>query len=149
MLADLLAGSHVDNFYFVALAVIAVALVVALAAVVGSLTVHSVESLMDHRRSVAALGALGAPTELLIRAQRYETGLVALPMSVGATLFGAIGVGAPMSGGAAGYWFWLLVCTLLTLSATTMLVWVAIRVAVRLTRPWTLQAISPTNLRTE
>jgi hypothetical protein len=149
VLADLLTGSQVDRFYFIALALTAVALVVALAAVVGSLTVHSVESLMDHRRSVAALGALGAPTELLIQAQRYETGLVALPMGAGATLFGAIAVGAPMSSGASGYWFWLLVCTCLILSATILLVWVAIRAAVRLTRPWTLRAINPTNLRTE
>ena len=150
LLADLLAASwHVDRFYFVGLAITAMALVLALITVVGSLTVHSIESLMDHRRSVAALGALGAPTGLLAQAQRWETGLVAFPMSAGGTLFGAVGVGTLMGSTSAGYWFWWLICSPLTLAATTALVWVAIRVAVRLTRPWTLRATNPTNLRTE
>ncbi len=149
LLADLLAASwQVDRFYFIGLAITAVALVVALVTVVGSLTVHSIESLMDHRRSVAAFGALGAPTDLLAQAQRWETGLVALPMSTGGTLFGAVGLGAVMGSTSPGYWFWWLICSTLTLAATTALVWVALRLAVRLTRPWTLRAANPANLRT-
>ncbi len=138
-----------DTFYYAALAVVAAALVAALVLVVGSLSVHSVESLMQHRRSAAALAAFGADADLLPRTQRIEAGLIAFPMSLGGALLGAIGLGVFSPGAPTGYWFWWLVCTTMTVAVTAALVWVAIRLAGALTRPWTRRATDPANLRTE
>jgi uncharacterized membrane protein len=145
MLSDLLSGSNYDRFYFIGVALVVAALLVALVAVVGSLSVHSVESLLDRKRSVAALVALGSSTDVLIRSQRWEVGLVAMPMSVIGTLLGAVGLGLPL-GDAVSLWW--VICTVTALVATTGLLWLSILVAVRLTRPWTLSAADPANLRT-
>ena len=80
----------VDPFYTVPVALTGVVLVAALLLVVFSMAVHGVESLMDHKRSVASLAVLGASAEELERTQRWEVGLVAMPMAVLGVLIGSL-----------------------------------------------------------
>ncbi|MDX6301349.1 MAG: hypothetical protein QOF53_2563 [Nocardioidaceae bacterium] len=75
-------GRPAAPFYTVPIALVGVVLLAALVLVVFSMAVHGVESLIDHRRSVASLAVMGASAEELRRAQRWEVGLVAVPMAV-------------------------------------------------------------------
>jgi hypothetical protein len=137
----------IDSYYLVGLGLVIIALVVALVVVIGSLTVHSVESLLDRKRSTAALTALGVPADMLIQTQRWEIGLVALPMSGAGALLGVSilgGVGIANEGGA----LWLPPIGIATIALVLGLVMLAVRVSVRLTRRWTLRAADPANLRT-
>lgn len=133
------------DYYLVGAVLAAAALVLALVAVVGSLAVHSVESLLDRKRAIAALSALGAPEDLLVRAQRWEAGLVAVPMTLGGALLGIVATGVSPDAASLGW----AVSSAVTLVVLAVLVWVAVHAAVRLVRPWTLSASAPGNLRTE
>lgn len=131
------------SYYLVAIGLVGVALLLALLTVIGSLAIHSVESLLDRKRSVASLAALGGTTDLLARTQRAEIGLVALPMAIGGTLLGALLVGIALGGTGLGW----VASTAAALGAVAGLVWLAIRLAVMITGPWIRAAASPTNLR--
>ncbi|MCA1984443.1 FtsX-like permease family protein [Nocardioides nematodiphilus] len=145
--ADVMAMQNDDDGYYLApVALVAVCLLGALVVVVGSLAVHSVESLLDHRRSVASLTALGVPVDTLITAQRWETGLVALPMALIGTLLGSVVYGLGPVGGPSFVWF---ACTIVGLTLVAALCWVAVLAAVRVVRPWTVRAADPAHLRTE
>ena len=133
----------VDPFYTVPLALGAVVLLVALLLVVFSMSVHGVESLMDHTRSVASLAVLGATAGELQRAQRWEVGLVAIPMAVIGVLIGSGPRVLAMTGPPNYAWIPLVVD-----GATVALVWLAVRVSTRMTRPWLVRAAAPANLRT-
>ena len=132
------------SYYLVAIALVGVALLLALLAVIGSLAIHSAESLLDRKRSVASLAALGGTTDLLVQSQRAEVGLVAMPMALGGTLFGSLLLGIPLAGIGLPW----VVATALALGAVTSLVWSAIRLAVLITGPWIRRAADPANLRT-
>jgi hypothetical protein len=134
--------SDVDPYYTVPVALIGVVLVLALLLVVFSMAVHGVESLIDHKRSVASLAVLGASTQELEQAQRWEIGLVAIPMAVIGVLIGSGPVGFLLG---QGRYAWI---PLLIDVATIMLAWLAVRGSTRLTRPWLVRAASPANLRT-
>ena len=146
LVAELLSSDATggDVTHWVGIAVVAAALVTVLVPVIGSISVHSVETLLDHRRSVAALSAIGAPSALLVRVQRWEVGLVALPVSAGGCLFGAALLGVPFGVDPA---VWLL-CTGATAVLVVGLVGISVLAASWITRPWTLRAIDPANLRT-
>ena len=133
----------VDPFYTVLIALGGIVLVAALLLVVFSMAVHGIESLIDHKRSIASLAVLGASTHELERAQRWEVGLVAIPMAAIGVLVGS-GPGILLFDGSARYaWIPLLVD-----SVTVALVWVAVRASTRMTRPWLVRAAAPVNLRT-
>ena len=132
------------GYYLGAIGLVGVALLISLVAVVGSLAVHSVESLLDRKRSVASLAALGGSSELVARAQRAEIGLVAVPMGVGGTLLGAALIGAALAG-ITLLWLLATVAAVLVMAA---LVWAAIGLALLLTGPWLRAATDPGNLRT-
>ncbi|MDP9820640.1 FtsX-like permease family protein [Nocardioides massiliensis] len=132
------------SYYLVAIGLIGVALVLALLAVIGSLAVHSVESLLDRKRSVASLAALGGTSDLLARTQRAEVGLVAMPMATGGTMLGSLVIGIPLAGVGPAW----AVATALALGLVTGLVWLAIRLAIVITGPWIRKAADPDNLRT-
>jgi hypothetical protein len=149
LLADLPATSgrgagfrSVDPFYTVPIALAGIVLVAALLLIVFSMAVHGVESLIDHKRSVASLTALGASTQELERTQRWEVGLVALPMAVIGLL---IGSGPMVFLLGANRYAWI---PLLVDAAIIVLAWLAVRGSTRLTRPWLVRASSPANLRT-
>jgi hypothetical protein len=143
--ADLLALRNDDPFYFISLALVAGALLVALLVAIGTLAVHSVESLLDRKRSVASLAALGMPLEELASAQRWEARLVAMPMATAGVLLGVMTI-AVLGDPASPVGLLVLVADVVV---TLGLVWLAINVAVRITRPWAVRAVSVANLRTE
>lgn len=143
--ADLVAADNDDSFYYISLALVAGALLVALLVAIGTLAVHSVESLLDRKRSVASLVALGMPLDQLESAQRWEARLVAMPMATAGVLLGSLSLvvlGDNVSPVA-------LLVLLADVVITLGLVWLAIVAAVRMTRPWSVQAASAANLRTE
>ena len=120
-------------------------LITGLLVAIGTLAVHSVESLLDRKRSVASLAALGMPRHELAMAQRWEARLVAMPMAVAGVLLGsgALAVlGGPVSP-------WAVLVLVANMVVTLGLVWLAILAAVRVTRRWAVQASLPANLRTE
>jgi len=132
-----------DPFYLVSYLLVAAVLLVALVMVVGSLAVHAAESLLDRKRSIAALAALGTSVQEMERAQFAEIALAALPVAAAGALLGTIALGGlgfvtPLSAAV----------QLLTLALTLGLVWLAIELAVRATRPWVRRATSVENLRT-
>lgn len=134
-----------DRYYWSSLLLVAIGLVAALLVATGSLAVHSVESLLDRKRSVAALAAAGTPLAELERAQRWEAMLVALPMATAGVLLGAV----PLGGLFTAFTPTTTLVMLGSVVATLALVWLAIVLAVRATRPWMLRAAAPGNLRTE
>ena len=134
---------EVDPFYTVPVALTGVVLVAALLLVVFSMAVHGVESLMDHKRSVASLAVLGASAEELEQTQRWEVGLVAIPMAVLGVLIGSLpGV---LLLGASNRYAWI---PLVVDACTVVLVWLVVLASTRITRPWLVRAASPANLRT-
>jgi ABC-type lipoprotein release transport system permease subunit len=118
-------------------------LVVALVLVVFSTSVHGVETLMDQKRSIASLAALGASSDELERVQRWEIGLVAVPMAVLGILVGSAPIAAYVFFDPARAWIPGAVD-----AATLAVTLLAIQVSTRLTRPWLAQALAATNLRT-
>jgi hypothetical protein len=134
----------VEAFYIVPIAVGGVVLLAALLLVIFSMAVHGVESLIDRKRSLAALAALGGSTHDLERAQRWEVGLVAVPMAVIGVLIGSGPYRILLDVGANRYaWIPLLVDCV-----TVALAWLAVWVSSWITRPWLLRAAAPANLRT-
>jgi len=142
---DLMTTENYEPFYYISLALVAGALLVALLVAIGTLAVHSVESLLNRKRSVASLAALGMPLGALEQAQCWEARLVAMPMATAGVLLGSATtwvVGdrlAPVG----------LLLLMSNVLVTLGLVWLAIVVAVRMTRPWAARATSAANLRTE
>lgn len=134
----------VDPFHATSLLLVAVALAMALVAAAGSLAVHSVESLLDRRRSTASLAAAGTPFEVLEKALRHEAALVALPLAAIGALLGSLAVGATWIRGFGGLLI-VLVGSVLVLG----LVWLAVHAATRAVRPWLVRAVASENLRTE
>jgi hypothetical protein len=134
-----------DSFYLTSLALVAAALLLALVVVIGSLAVHSTESLLDRKRSMAALVAQGASTDDLSRSQRWELLLAALPVAVLGVVLGTLalgGAGARATGPSG-------LVVLLNLFLTPALVVLAVLVATALTRPLVRRATAPEHLRTE
>ena len=135
--------ARVDPFYTVPMALSGLVLLAALLLVVFSMAVHGVESLIDHKRSVASMGVLGASTRELERLQRWEVGLVAVPMAVIGVLVGSLPMSVLTDGAIQYAWIPLLVDLV-----TVALVWVAVLASTRMTRPWLVRAAAPANLRT-
>jgi hypothetical protein len=104
----------------------------------------SCESLLDRKRSTAALVAGGASLGELEPVQRTECALAAVPLSVIGAVLGTLALGFLVTTTAAG-----LAVMLANLVVTPALTWVAVVVAVRLVRPWTVRAGAAGNLRTE
>jgi len=132
-----------DPFFLVSYALVALLLLVALLMVIGALAVHSVESLLDRKRSIAALAALGTSIGEMERAQFAEIALAAMPVAAAGTLLGS----AALAG--LGLVTPLFLLLQLPIVATMLgLVWLATAIAVRATRPWVRRAVAVENLRT-
>ncbi len=144
LLGDLLdSPTGRDPFYSVPVALSGVVLLGALLLVLFSMAVHGVESLIDHKRSVASLAVLGASLPELARAQRWEVGLVTIPMAVIGVAVGSVAMLYLSIGSTRYAWIPLLVDV-----ATVALVWMAVRASTWLTWPWLVRAAAPANLRT-
>jgi hypothetical protein len=143
LLGDVLGND--DPFYLRSLALVAGCLLIALAVAAASLAVHSVESLLDHKRSVASLAALGTGVDELGRAQRLEAVCAALPLAgLGVALGSAVLL--PMTDGLSARGLAVVVANLLL---TPALVWLALVAATRATAPLLRRAADPGHLRTE
>ncbi len=145
LLADLLDQTRpIDPFFTTSIMLVAVALALALVAAAASLAVHSVESLLDRRRSAASLAAAGTPSEVLEQAQRQEAALVALPMALVGVLLGSLVVGVIGVRNASGF-------LVVSLNGVLILglVWAAVHIATTAIRPWFTRALAAENLRTE
>ncbi len=134
----------VEPFYTVPIAVGGAVLLAALLLVILSMAVHGVESLIDRKRSVAALAAMGASAQDLEAAQRWEVGLVAVPMALIGVLIGS-GPYLLLINGEPNRYAWI---PLLVDCVTVALVWCAVRASSWITRPWLVRAAAPANLRT-
>lgn len=145
LVADLRAQQGpVDSFYTISILLVAAALLVGLVAATATLAVHSVESLFDRRRAVAALAATGTPGDVLATAQRREAALVALPMAVCGFALGALAVGAFTLHDTAG-----LAVVAAGAGLVVGLTWAALHIATQAVRPWLARTARPGNLRTE
>ena len=133
----------VDPMYTVPIALVAGILLVAMVLVVLTLTVHGVESLGDRKRSIASLAALGATRGDLLRVQRWEVGLIALPVTALGVLIGSIPY--LMVADWFGPYLWI---PLVVNVATVAFAWLVVLAATRITRRWLMNAASPSNLRT-
>lgn len=133
---------EVEPIYSVPFALGGALLLLALALVVVTLAVHGAESLMDRRRAVASLAATGMTHAELERVQRWEIGLVALPVTVAGVLIGSVPLLVAVDPGIT-WWVALLVD-----AVTVVLAAVAVLLAARLTRPSLRRAARATNLRT-
>lgn len=144
LLPDLAATSPdgIEAMYAVPVVLAGVVLLLALVLVVFSMAVHGVETLTDRKRSTASLAAMGMSARELERVQRWEVGLVALPMAV-------LGV-------MVGTWPFLFILDTASISGlpllvavvTIALVWVSVIASTWVTRPWLRRAMSTANLRT-
>lgn len=131
-----------EAFYVVPFFLITGALFVALLLVTFSMAVHGVESLMDRSRSIASLAALGVSDRELARVQRWEVGLVAIPMGTFGVLVGAGSLSFGWSDGR------FVVFPALASAVTIAVVWLAVLVSTWITRPWLRRATASVNLRT-
>jgi hypothetical protein len=133
----------VEPFYTVPIVLAGLVLLAALVLVIFSMAVHGVESMVDRKRSIAALAALGVSADELERVQRWEIGLVALPMAVIGVLVGS----GPylLAFGSSDRYAWI---PFAVDGVTIALVWAAVRISTLITRPWLVRASAPANLRT-
>jgi len=135
--------SEVDPMYTVPIALVGGVLLIALVLVVFTLAVHGVESLVDRKRAIASLSAVGTTHTELLRVQRWEVGLVALPVTTLGVLIGSVPYIAVA--GWFGPYLWVPV---LVDCVTVAFAWLAVIAATRLSRRWLIRTASPAQLRT-
>lgn len=133
----------VEPIYTVPIALVAGTLLVAMVLVVLTLTVHGIESLVDHKRAIASLAAVGATRSDLLRVQRWEVGLVALPVTALGVLIGSVPYVFVADWFRPYLWIPLLVNVI-----TVAFAWLVVLASTRLTRRWLMHTASPSNLRT-
>lgn len=129
--------------YTVPIALVGGVLLVALVLVVFTLAVHGVESLVDRKRAIASLAAVGTTHTELLRVQRWEVGLVALPVTALGVLIGSVPY--VFVAGWFGPYIWV---PALVDVVTVAFAWLAVLASARLTRRWLVRAASPSHLRT-
>jgi len=134
------------SFYLGGAGLAGAAILVAAAVAVLTLLVGAADQLLDGRRPLAALAALGTDEAELARvlARQLSTAAVpaiALGVVVGGLGGGLLGFSAPITVATR------LVLTLVTASLAAGAVWLVARLAVRLLRPALRAAIAPENLR--
>lgn len=146
LIGSALSEEHGDAQFVASLGLVVGALLAALAVVIGSLAVHSTETLLDQKRSMAALLAQGTSAGDLARCQHRELVLAALPVTVLGVVLGSLtlaliaGAGSLLTTG---------VVVLVNLLLTPALVVLAAALATASTRPLVRRATSPEHLRTE
>ena len=138
-------GGFDDSYYLIGLGMALFGMLAAFVVAIGSLAVHSVESMTDRRRSMAALAALGTDRSLLRSVRTREITMVATPLAATGMLVGTVvmtfGVGdvGPVP---------ILLITAAAVAAAVLLVRLAAYVAVLATEPWMRDLGSPVHLRT-
>jgi hypothetical protein len=135
--------ADVEPMYTVPMVLVGGVLVVALGLVVLALAIHGIESLVDRKRAIASMAAAGTTHAELLRVQRWEVGLVAVPMTTLGVLIGSVpylvvaGIFEPYS------WVPVVVD-----AGTIAFAWLTVLASTRLTRRWLVRVAAPANLRT-
>lgn len=133
----------VEPMYSVPIALVGMVLLAALALVVFSLAVHGAETLLDRKRAMASLAVLGMTGADLARVQRWEVGLVVVPVAALGLLIGSFPFLLVEQVRPEHLWIPVTV-DLVTLAGSLL----AVRAAVWLTGPWTRRAMAVEQLRT-
>ena len=137
------------SFYLTGFGMAAVGVLAAAAVAVVTLLVGASDQLLDARRPLASLSALGVDEQTLFRVLRRQQSAASVPAVVLGVLAG--GVGAALldatSGNVLGAVRNALVPTLVTAGAAGLVVALVARLAARLLRPWLRAAIDPENLK--
>lgn len=123
---------------------IGVLALVSTAVVAGSLVVHAVETLVDRRRSTAALVAGGVPVEVLARSVRTEGLAASLPVAIPAVVLGGPVFSFFVTTGTLESLLYVVVGSALVVAVVAGVV----SLAARLVRPWVEAAASTAHLRT-
>jgi hypothetical protein len=143
LIDDVVSRADGNSFYRVSYLLVALLLLIALLMVVGTLVVHSAESLLDRKRSIAALAALGTSPSEIERAQFAEIALASMPVAAAGALIGSLTMGFPTLASPLS-----IALQLATIAVILGLLWLAAELAVRATRPWVRRAMAVDNLRT-
>lgn len=138
------------SFYLVGYTMAALAVVVAAAVALVTLLVGAADGLLDARRPLAALSALGVEQQTLVRVLARQLWVVAVPAIVAGTLVGAPGVtlmvgvvnGDSLLGAVRS-----LVPGLVAAVVAGLALAVVARIAARLLAPMIRTATDPENLR--
>ena len=136
-------GEDLD-FYLTGFGMAAVGVLVAAVVAVLTLLVGAADQLLDARRPLASLAALGVDQATLERVLRRQQAAIALPSVVIGSLLGGLGAALLMSDSSPGA---AVPATLLTTALAAAVVSVAIRASARLLRGRLRAAIDPENLR--
>ena len=144
LVADLASGDgNREAMYIVPTALVFGLLVAALVVTTITLAVHSVESMTDRKRSLAALVATGVPLAVLERAQQWEAALVSVPVSVAGVAVTGLGTGPFLAPSPAA-----MLIRIVLVTCVLGLTWLALIASTRAVRPWLHRAVNPENLRT-
>jgi hypothetical protein len=149
-LGAVLAEGGTTAFDIGAFGLIAAALLAALVLVAGTIAVHIVESMLEQRRTMAALAALGTPVDEIVESLRRQATLVSMPaakigLAVGVLPFALLALTAGIWGDPTVF----LVTESLTVVAVLILTRLAVDVAVAIVVPWVHLAVSVDGLRAE
>ena len=130
------------SFYLTGFAMAALGVLVAVVVTILTLLVGAADQLLDARRPLASLGALGVDATTLERVLRRQQSATAVPAAVlGALIGGAFGLFLEGNMGVA------LTAALLAAAALGLAVALITRLAARLLRTKLLEALDPENLR--
>lgn len=140
--------SGVGDSYDVGAVAAAVAALVALAVLTGSLAVHAVETLWESRRELAHLAATGTELRALDRALLRQVRLVSVPLGVAGSVLGSAGYTALVLAGG-GFDPVRLGSVLVGVLGTWACVSLAAWAATALVLPVAHAAADPVHLRTE
>lgn len=132
-----------DVGYYVGPALlVGVLAVLATTIIAATLAIHSTETVLERRRELASLVAVGVPPRVVSRSQLLEVWVATLPLAVLAAFLGSFGFWL-LGGGSSVLW------PVASMAATVAVVAGAGWVTHRLARPWVRDAVQPANLRTE
>lgn len=143
------ADSQLQAFHLSVYTLIGAGLLSALLLVTATVAVHSVEFLLEDRRTVALLIAAGTPLREIQRSLRFEAALVAMPSALFGVLLGLSPTALLLMFPGSQTRTTLAAVALATVVATLALTWLAINIATRIVNPWVLRASDTDWLRAE
>jgi ABC-type antimicrobial peptide transport system permease subunit len=137
-------GYEFDGFFAGSYALAATALGAALLVASATMSIHSIETILDRRRSMSGLVALGASPRDLQRSQVLEAALVGVTSAAAGYVVGAVTFLPVARPGAQG------VALIVGLGVGIVaMVRLGVFASVRATTPWLNRAVSSDNLRRE
>lgn len=136
-----------EGFYLTGAGLAGLGVLVAMAVAVLTLLVAAADQLLDARRPLATLAALGVDAPVLEGVLRRQLSVAAVPAAVLGALTGGLGIGLPVGVTGAGVLTGVLLPTALAALLAGLAVALVARLAARLLRTRLRAAIDPENLR--